>query len=166
MAGLLRFEWAYGLGWAIQVAAIALGFVIPMMFVLGAIFVVLWATAYFLGPQIETRAGRVGGHGNPPGTPARLVPDSGQPAPDVVEHHVERGVALLDRGRGAGAVHSGGSRTRARPTSRRSSAPSRPSGESAPGRDEFVEHLAEQDVGVASSASSLVPSSVDGRRRR
>ena len=28
VAGLLRFGWAYGLGWAIQVAAIALGFVI------------------------------------------------------------------------------------------------------------------------------------------
>ncbi len=53
VAGLLRFEWAYGLGWAIQVAAIALGFVIHAMFVLGAIFMALWATAYFLGSRIE-----------------------------------------------------------------------------------------------------------------
>ena len=53
MAGLLRFGWAYGLGWAIQVAAIALGFVIHAMFVLGAIFLALWATAYFLGSRIE-----------------------------------------------------------------------------------------------------------------
>ena len=51
MAGLLRFGWAYGLGWAIQVAAIALGFVIHAMFVLGAIFMALWATAYFLGSR-------------------------------------------------------------------------------------------------------------------
>ena len=37
----------------IQVAAIALGFVVPMMFVLGAIFALLWGTAYFLGRKIE-----------------------------------------------------------------------------------------------------------------
>ena len=53
VAGLLRGEWAYGLGWAIQVAAVALGLVVPMMFVLGPIFALLWATAYFLGRRIE-----------------------------------------------------------------------------------------------------------------
>lgn len=53
LAGLLRAEWAYGLGWVIQVAAIGLGFVIPMMFVLGAIFALLWASAYLLGRRIE-----------------------------------------------------------------------------------------------------------------
>jgi hypothetical protein len=53
LAGLLRWEAAYVAGWLIQVAAIALGFVVPMMFVLGAIFAVLWGTAYFLGRKIE-----------------------------------------------------------------------------------------------------------------
>jgi hypothetical protein len=53
LAGLLRWEWAYLAGWLIQVAAIALGFVVTMMFVLGAIFAVLWGTAYFLGRKIE-----------------------------------------------------------------------------------------------------------------
>ena len=53
VAGLLRMRWAYVLGWAIQVAAIGLGFVIDAMFVLGAIFMALWATAYFLGGRIE-----------------------------------------------------------------------------------------------------------------
>jgi hypothetical protein len=52
-AGLLRHEWAYGLGWAIQVAAVALGFVIGIMFFLGAVFAALWATAYLLGRKIE-----------------------------------------------------------------------------------------------------------------
>ena len=52
-AGLLRSEAAYACGWAIQVAAIGLGFVIPLMFVLGAIFALLWGTAYFLGRKIE-----------------------------------------------------------------------------------------------------------------
>jgi hypothetical protein len=53
LAGLLRSEIAYAAGWAIQVAAIGLGFVVPMMFVLGAIFALLWGTAYFLGRKIE-----------------------------------------------------------------------------------------------------------------
>lgn len=53
LAGLLRAEWAYGLGWVIQAAAIGLGFVIPLMFVLGGIFAALWAGAYLLGRKIE-----------------------------------------------------------------------------------------------------------------
>jgi Protein of unknown function (DUF4233) len=53
LAGALRSEVAYLGGWAIQAAAIGLGFVVPMMFVLGAIFALLWGTAYFLGRRIE-----------------------------------------------------------------------------------------------------------------
>ena len=52
-AGMLRAPWAYGLGWAIQAAAVALGFVIPMMFFLGAVFALLWWGAVFLGVKIE-----------------------------------------------------------------------------------------------------------------
>jgi hypothetical protein len=53
LAGMLRGEWAYGLGWVVQGLAIGLGFVIPLMFVLGSIFALLWGTAYFLGRKIE-----------------------------------------------------------------------------------------------------------------
>jgi hypothetical protein len=53
LAGMLRREWAYALGWAVQVAAIALGFVIPLMFFLGAVFALLWGTGDFLGRKIE-----------------------------------------------------------------------------------------------------------------
>lgn len=53
VAGLLRGEWAYLLGWVIQVAAIGLGVLVPIMFVLGPIFALLWGTAYFLGRKIE-----------------------------------------------------------------------------------------------------------------
>lgn len=53
LAGMLRNEAAYLAGWAIQVAAIGLGFVISMMFFLGAIFGLLYGTAYFLGRKIE-----------------------------------------------------------------------------------------------------------------
>ncbi|QIX28611.1 DUF4233 domain-containing protein [Nocardioides sp. JQ2195] len=52
-AGMLRAEWAYGLGWAIQVAAVALGFLVPVMFFLGGLFALLWGSAHFLGRKIE-----------------------------------------------------------------------------------------------------------------
>jgi hypothetical protein len=51
--GLLRYEWGYALGWLVQLGAIGLGFVIAPMFFLGAIFALLWATAYLLGRKIE-----------------------------------------------------------------------------------------------------------------
>ena len=57
LAGMLRGEWAYALGWVLQGLAIGLGFLIPMMFVLGAIFALLWGTAYFLGRKIEREQG-------------------------------------------------------------------------------------------------------------
>lgn len=53
VAGLLRFEWAYYAGFVIQAAALALGFVVPAMFVLGLVFGALWTTAYVLGRRIE-----------------------------------------------------------------------------------------------------------------
>jgi len=53
LAGMLRAEWGYALGWAVQVAAFALGLLVPLMFFLGAVFGLLWGTAYFLGRKIE-----------------------------------------------------------------------------------------------------------------
>lgn len=53
IAGLLRSEPAYLAGWAVQVAAVALGFLVPLMFFLGALFGLLWGLAYFLGVKIE-----------------------------------------------------------------------------------------------------------------
>ena len=52
-SGLLRRRWAYSLGWAIQVGALALGFVVTAMFALGVIFLVLWITAFRLGGTID-----------------------------------------------------------------------------------------------------------------
>jgi hypothetical protein len=55
VAGLLRMRWAYGLGWAIQVGAVAVGLAVPTMFFVGGIFLLLWATAYFMGRSIDTQ---------------------------------------------------------------------------------------------------------------
>ncbi|MCW2854624.1 MAG: hypothetical protein JWR52_239 [Marmoricola sp.] len=53
VAGLLRKPWAYVLGWLIQAGALALGVYTPAMVVLGAIFALLWFTAYRLGRTID-----------------------------------------------------------------------------------------------------------------
>ena len=53
LIGALRSEAAYVAGWLVQVAAIALGFLVPFMFVLGGIFALLWGSAYLLGRKIE-----------------------------------------------------------------------------------------------------------------
>ncbi|HET7682618.1 MAG TPA: DUF4233 domain-containing protein [Marmoricola sp.] len=52
-AGLLRRTWAYGLGWLVQAAAIAMGLQITAMFVLGIVFLALWVAAYVLGGRID-----------------------------------------------------------------------------------------------------------------
>jgi hypothetical protein len=61
IAGLLRAEWAYYAGFALQVVALALGFVVPAMFVLGLIFGALWTTAYVLGRKIEAQQASASG---------------------------------------------------------------------------------------------------------
>jgi hypothetical protein len=70
VSGLLRLRLGYWLGWAIQVAAIAVGFVVPTMFFLGAVFLVLWATAYVLGQKIETERAEWERTGQYPGAPS------------------------------------------------------------------------------------------------
>ena len=53
VAGALRSEAAYVAGWLVQLGAIGLGLVVPLMFFLGALFALLWGTADFLGRKIE-----------------------------------------------------------------------------------------------------------------
>lgn len=61
IAGLLRAEWAYYAGFALQFGALALGFVVPAMIVLGLIFGALWTTAYVLGRKIESQQASASG---------------------------------------------------------------------------------------------------------
>src|SRR6478609_8025235 len=71
VAGLLRFPWAYWLGWAVQVAAVAVGFVVATMFFVGAIFLALWATAWVLGRKIEVERAQWEATGEYPGRPGQ-----------------------------------------------------------------------------------------------
>lgn len=52
-AGLLRRPWGYRLGWALQVLVIACGLVVPVMFVLGAVFALLWGVGLQVGRKGE-----------------------------------------------------------------------------------------------------------------
>lgn len=52
-AGSLRRPQAYLVGHAIQLGAIALGFLVTIMFFVGAMFAALWFGAFFLGKRIE-----------------------------------------------------------------------------------------------------------------
>lgn len=52
IAGLGR-GWGYPLGWVIQGLAVALGFVVPQMFLLGGIFALLWYMTLRIAAQVE-----------------------------------------------------------------------------------------------------------------
>lgn len=51
--GLLRFEWAYVLGWTLQVLIVASGFINPAMFVVGALFGGMWWYCMVAGSRID-----------------------------------------------------------------------------------------------------------------
>jgi hypothetical protein len=52
-AGLMRRPIGGVIGWLVQVSAIALGFVVPVMFALGVIFLALYGGAWVLGARID-----------------------------------------------------------------------------------------------------------------
>ena len=51
--GLLRFPWAYWIGWAVQVVIVATGFLNPAMFVVGALFAGMWVYCMITGTRID-----------------------------------------------------------------------------------------------------------------
>jgi hypothetical protein len=56
VVGRPRSGWALIVGTVLQLAVIATGVVVPVMYVLGAIFGALWATAIWLARRYETPA--------------------------------------------------------------------------------------------------------------
>lgn len=54
VAGMLRSETGYIIGWVLQVGAVGLGFLAPVMFFLGGLFAALWIAADLLGRRIES----------------------------------------------------------------------------------------------------------------
>ncbi|TWP37646.1 DUF4233 domain-containing protein [Leekyejoonella antrihumi] len=52
-AGTLRRPWGVALGWSIEIATLISAVVVPMMFVVGLIFIALWATALVQGRKMD-----------------------------------------------------------------------------------------------------------------
>ena len=53
LSGLMTRPGGYGAGTVVQVLVLGVGFFVPMMFVVGGIFVVLWIVALRLGGRID-----------------------------------------------------------------------------------------------------------------
>jgi len=69
VAGMIRRSWAYRAGGALQVLAIACGFVVTAMFVIGGIFAVLWVVCIRLGDAALGRAEQFEAYVGMPPTP-------------------------------------------------------------------------------------------------
>jgi hypothetical protein len=52
-AGLMRRPYGVTVGWLIQVATFLCGFVVPMMVVVGVIFLLLWVVCLWQGQRID-----------------------------------------------------------------------------------------------------------------
>lgn len=50
---LVRYDWGVWLGWVLQGALIALGFLLPLMFIIGAGFLALWIYCFVRGRSID-----------------------------------------------------------------------------------------------------------------
>jgi len=57
-AGTLRRPWGVTLGWIVQCATLLAGFVLPMMFVVGLMFLALWVTALVQGRKMDDLTAR------------------------------------------------------------------------------------------------------------
>ena len=52
-AGVLRRPWGVTLGWGLQIATFAFGFIVPAMLVVGVLFGALWLTALVQGRAMD-----------------------------------------------------------------------------------------------------------------
>ncbi len=52
-AGMMRRPAGRVLGWSIQVLSVLLGFLVPVMFAIGAIFLALYAGSFVMGARID-----------------------------------------------------------------------------------------------------------------
>ncbi|EPH44483.1 DUF4233 domain-containing protein [Streptomyces aurantiacus] len=63
LCGMVTRPGGVQLGWALQIALIASGFVVPMMFFMGAMFAVLWWASVHFGRQIDEAKARFAAQG-------------------------------------------------------------------------------------------------------
>ncbi len=51
--GVLRYRWGFAVGWVVELAIVATGFVLPAMFLVGGFFALLWAYCMIQGSRID-----------------------------------------------------------------------------------------------------------------
>ena len=59
VARALRYPWGVALGWTLQGVLIATGFLVPLMFVIGAGFAAIWTYCFIKGRQLDTAKARI-----------------------------------------------------------------------------------------------------------
>jgi hypothetical protein len=65
LCGLVTRPGGVALGWALQIGLIASGFVVPMMFFLGAMFAALWWASVHFGRKVDEAKARFAAQGDP-----------------------------------------------------------------------------------------------------
>jgi hypothetical protein len=65
-AALLRSQVGYVLGWAVQCAGLALGFLATTMFIVGAVFAAVWVMSFVMGKRLDSRMETSPGGGDIP----------------------------------------------------------------------------------------------------
>lgn len=55
IALIARYKWAFALGWVVQAAIVASGFVLQMMFILGIVFTAMWTYGMVKGAQLDAQ---------------------------------------------------------------------------------------------------------------
>lgn len=53
LCGVLSRRWAVPVGWAVQAGLVVSGLVVPMMYVLGAVFAVIWFCSVRFGRRVD-----------------------------------------------------------------------------------------------------------------
>ncbi|MFF2845751.1 DUF4233 domain-containing protein [Streptomyces sp. NPDC058001] len=81
LCGVITRPGGVPLGWALQIALIASGFVVPMMFLLGACFAALWWASVRFGRQIDEAKARFAERA---AEESATVPPGPAPGPDAV----------------------------------------------------------------------------------
>ncbi|MFE9921170.1 DUF4233 domain-containing protein [Streptomyces sp. NPDC005774] len=66
LCGMITRPGGVALGWALQIVLIASGVVVPMMFILGALFAVLWWASVHYGRKIDEAKARFAAHTGQP----------------------------------------------------------------------------------------------------
>ena len=67
LTGLLRYRWAYAAGGALQVAVVLTGIAVPIMWLIGALFALMWAVFMRLSTKVEQQQAAAAAGGAPPG---------------------------------------------------------------------------------------------------